>query len=160
MGENHILKDNQWFVYDDQVAEAPKWQRIKMLKPAAGLPMIDDDNGDETILLNGKLSSMLAPLWRFQPTVQLLMPCLLFIDCTKSCCLILIPSFNFSRNILCKTYSIVNRISCRLVAPCLSYMLLYQYIFNTITEFVEPKSMNFLHNAQEVNITKPNTQIF
>lgn len=62
MGENHILKDNQWFVYD---VKWPKLQNGKMLK-SAGL-LINDGNGDEFDFVEWKTQQrMLTPLWRSQ----------------------------------------------------------------------------------------------
>lgn len=78
MGENHILKDNRWFVYD------VKWPKLENAKPT-GLPIVNG-NGDELILLNGTRSNTLALLWRFQIfmtncAVAGALPWLLFIDC-------------------------------------------------------------------------------
>lgn len=125
MGENHILKDNRWFVCD------VKWQKL--------------ENAYTRRLANNQWqwwwidfvewnTRQHAPtvvafsnfLW---PTVQLLVPCLGF-------CLLIVKEFlfyfnlylNFTRNVLSVIlYSIVNRISCRLVTqlPLLYTVLIH-----------------------------------
>lgn len=102
--------------------------------------------------------------------MQLLVPCLGF-------CLLIVKEFlfyfnlylNFTRNVLSVIlYSIVNRISCRLVTQlpllytvntCLTLWNIFCFAFFTLViQNLLSEPLNFLHNTQGIDITKLNAQ--